>query len=55
MRVQLTTAAALARLMHDTRTREPDLAWLLHGPTDEEVVRAAAEAEPPRAWLLAAE
>jgi hypothetical protein len=52
MTLQLIGAALLVELMRDPRTELPDLAWLLHGPTDEELVRAEA---PPPAFLMAAE
>lgn len=52
MAIQLIGAALLARLMRDPREEAPDLSWLLHGPTDEEVVEAAP---PLPAWRMAAE
>jgi hypothetical protein len=51
-----TGASVLASMMRAERARraalEQDLAWLLHGPTDPEVVEALEEEPAP---LLAAE
>lgn len=44
----------ITRLLRAERAREPESEWLLFGPTDPEVVEAAAAAEAAE-WLLAAE
>jgi hypothetical protein len=46
-------ACLIARLLRADREDEPGTDWLLHGPTDPDVVEAARDEAPPR--LLAAE
>lgn len=54
MRVQLIGAALLARLIGGGADDGPDLDWLLHGPTDADVVDVETPSAP-NVRLMAAE